>query len=50
MRAYASVSEARAGVGRYLTFYNGRRPDSALDGRTPDQACVNLPVPEAAAT
>jgi hypothetical protein len=21
-RAYASVSEARAGIGRYLTFYN----------------------------
>ena len=49
LRAYASVSEARAGIGRYLTFYNGRRPHSSLDGRTPDQAYFNLPVPEAAA-
>jgi putative transposase len=26
LRAYASVSEARASSGRYLGFYNGRRP------------------------
>jgi len=38
LRAYASVSEARAGIGRYLTFYNTRRPHSSLDGKTPDQA------------
>jgi putative transposase len=35
LRAYASVSEARAGIGRYLTFYNGRRPYSSLDRKTP---------------
>ena len=28
LRAYDSVSEARASIGRYLTFYNGRRPHS----------------------
>ncbi len=49
LRAYASVSEARAGIGRYLTFYNSRRPHSSLDGKTPDQAYFNLPMPEAAA-
>ncbi len=38
LRAYASVSEARAGIGRYIGFYNGRRSHSSLDGRTPDQA------------
>ena len=38
LRAYDSVSEARASIGRYLTFYNGRRPHSSLDARTPDQA------------
>jgi putative transposase len=38
LRAYDSVSEARASIGRYLAFYNGRRPHSSLDGTTPDQA------------
>lgn len=49
LRAYASVPEARAGIGRYLTFYNTRRPHSSLDGKTPDQAYFNLPIPEAVA-
>ena len=49
LRAYASVSEARAGIGRYLTFYNSRRPHSSLDGRTPDQAYFDQPMPEAVA-
>ena len=38
LRAYDSVSEACASIGQYLTFYNGRRPHSSLDGKTPDQA------------
>jgi putative transposase len=38
LHAYDSVSEARASIGRYLDFYNGRRPHSSLDGMTPDQA------------
>ena len=38
MRAYDSAGEARASFGRYLSFYNGRRPHSSLDGVTPDQA------------
>lgn len=38
LRAYASVSEARASIGRYLIFYNRTRPHSSLGGRTPDQA------------
>ncbi|WP_217898769.1 IS3 family transposase [Puniceibacterium sediminis] len=49
LRAYASVSEARAGIGRYLGFYNSRRPHSSLDGKTPDQAYFNQPMSEAAA-
>jgi putative transposase len=36
--AYPSVSEARASIGRYLAFYNGRRPHSSLGDQTPDQA------------
>ena len=38
VRAYDSVSEARASIGRYLDFYNRRRPHSSLDGTTPDKA------------
>src|SRR6266480_975468 len=38
LRAYDSVSEARNSIGRYLDFYNGRRPHSSLDGTTPDKA------------
>ena len=49
LRAYASVSEARAGIGRYIGFYNGRRPHSSLDGSTPDQAYFNPLLPDLAA-
>ena len=38
LKAYDSVSEARSSIGRYLDFYNSRRPHSSLDGATPDQA------------
>jgi transposase InsO family protein len=38
LRAYDGVSEARASIGRYLNFYNGRRPHSSLDGMAPDKA------------
>lgn len=49
LRAYASVSEARASFGRYLEFYNGRRPHSSLDRATPDQFYFNsLPMHQAA--
>ena len=33
-----SVSEALYSIGRYLYFYNGRRPHSSLDGTTPHHA------------
>jgi putative transposase len=38
LKAYDSVAEARSSIGRFMHFYNGRRPHSALDRRTPDQA------------
>jgi putative transposase len=42
LHAYDSVSKARNSIGRYLDFYNGRRPHSSLDGTTPDQAYFAL--------
>jgi putative transposase len=48
LRAYADVSEDQASIRRYLGFYNGRRPHSSLDGKTPDQACFNALTSEAA--
>ncbi len=38
LRAYDSVGEARRSIGRYFDFYNGKRPHSSLDRKTPDQA------------
>jgi putative transposase len=49
LRAYANVGEARASLGRYLSFYNALRPHSSLDARTPDHAYFNhRPLPVAA--
>ena len=48
LRAYDTVSHARASIGRYLKFYNGRRPHSSLGRKTPDQACFKQPLLAAA--
>ena len=41
LHAYASVSEARSSIGRYLEFYNSIRPHSSLKALTPDQVYFN---------
>ena len=41
LRAYENVPEARASIGRYLVFYNQKRPHSSLDARTPDRAWLD---------
>ena len=48
LHAYDSVSAAAAGIGRYLTLYNTRRPHSSLTDRTPDEAYF-FPLPLQAA-
>ena len=48
LRVCGSVSEARASIGRYLIFYNGRRPHSSLDHKTPDHVYFNRPLLAAA--
>ena len=35
--AYDSVSQAKAGLAKYFTLYNTRRPHSSFDGIPPDQ-------------
>ena len=37
LRAYETV-ESRESIGRYVAFYNQRRPHRALKGRTPNAA------------
>ena len=49
LRAYDTVSAARESIARYLGFYNGRRPHSSLEDRTPDAAYfAALPLKQAA--
>jgi len=48
LRAYESVSQAKASLGRYLDFYNARRPHSRLDRMTPDSIYFNRPLLKAA--
>ncbi len=45
LHAYQTVSEARVGAGRYLTFYNTRRPHSSLDRQAPDKAYFTALTP-----
>jgi putative transposase len=49
LRAYDSVADARASLGRYLVFYNALRPHSSLDARTPDHAYFHHQPQRAAA-
>jgi len=49
LRAYDTVAEARASLGRYLGFYNAKRPHSSLGARTPNEAYFNhMPLARAA--
>ena len=38
LHAFETGTEARAGIGRWITYYNTERPHSALGGRTPCEA------------
>jgi putative transposase len=44
LRAYATGSEARLGIGRWIAGYNTTRPHQALDYRTPDEVYKSPPV------
>lgn len=49
LHSYDSVSAATAGIARYLTLYNTRRPHSSLSDRTPDDVYFAPPAQRAAA-
>ena len=38
LHAFETGSETKAGIGSWISYYNGARPHSALDGRTPSEA------------
>lgn len=44
MNAFETGSETRAGLQRWIDYYNAERPHSALDGRTPAEAHAGLPI------
>jgi len=35
LRDYATLAEAEVGIGKWIRFYNLRRPHQSLDNRTP---------------
>jgi putative transposase len=50
LNAFETGSEARAGIGSWIGYYNAQRPHSALAGSTPDEAYArpaNPPTPVA---
>ena len=50
LHAYDSVGHAKAGITRYIDFYNTARPHSSLDRKTPDEFYfATLPAIEQAA-
>jgi putative transposase len=48
LRACETVLEARSSIGRYLVFFNTKRPHSSLGARTPDQVYLTQLPPLAA--
>ena len=49
LHAYDSVPDAQRGLSRYVTFYNGARPHTALNGQTPDMVYFGAPLQREAA-
>jgi len=49
LRAYGTVVEAQAQIGRYLDIFNMKRPHSSLDAQTPEHAYFTRLSPQVAA-
>jgi putative transposase len=44
LHAFETASEARAGIGRWMTEYNSERPHSTFNGRTPTEVHATRPA------
>lgn len=44
LHAFETASETRAGIGRWIAYYNGERPHSTFDGKTPDEVYTPRPI------
>jgi putative transposase len=44
IHAFETGSAMRAGLARWIAFYNAVRPHTALDGRTPDEAYYEIEI------
>ncbi len=44
LHAFETGSELRAGLLRWIGYYNGRRPHSSLYGMTPDEAYAAIGI------
>ncbi|ETC99253.1 transposase, partial [Asaia sp. SF2.1] len=45
LHAFETGSELRTGLAAWIGHYNGKRPHSALAGRTPDEEYQDTPTP-----
>ncbi|MCH8000266.1 MAG: transposase, partial [Proteobacteria bacterium] len=45
LQAFETGAEARAGIGRWIDYYNTSRPHSAFDGRTPEEVYTGDDAP-----
>ncbi len=45
LQAFETGSDARAGIGRWIDYYNTSRPHSAFDGRTPEEVYSGREAP-----
>ena len=45
LQAFETGAEARAGIGRWIDYYNTSRPLSAFDGRTPEEVYTGRDAP-----
>jgi len=44
LNAFETGGEARAGLGKWIAYYNGERPHSTFAGKTPDEVYAPSPV------
>jgi len=46
LNGFEAGSEARAGIGRWIGYYNTSRPHSTFGGRTPDEVYARQAIEE----